>query len=86
MDSINILSINRGLLTLIKKILNFIYQNQSEVFLLQIEEICLNIVQDILDFIWAHLEHYMDSVRHCSKNILYTFIKVADHLNDKSNR
>lgn len=30
-----------------------------------------------LDYIWIHLDHYIDTVRHATKTVLSNFVKLA---------
>ncbi|KPJ17292.1 Thyroid adenoma-associated protein-like [Papilio machaon] len=43
----------------------------------------LRLVDSLLVFVWAHLEHYMDSVRHLTAQVLGHIVKYCTHLKDK---
>jgi hypothetical protein len=45
---------------------------------LQLQDI--SFVDNMLDFVWTHLEHYMDSVRHNASGILLSLVKIGSSL------
>jgi hypothetical protein len=40
----------------------------------------VSVVDDMLEFVWTHLEHYMDSVRHSALGILMNLAKLGSSL------
>ncbi|XP_067011359.2 tRNA (32-2'-O)-methyltransferase regulator THADA [Anabrus simplex] len=38
-----------------------------------------NILNDALQFVWTHLEHYMDSVRHAARTMLQNLVMLGIH-------
>jgi hypothetical protein len=40
----------------------------------------VSVVNDMLEFVWTHLEHYMDIVRHSASGILMNIVKLGSTL------
>lgn len=64
-DSGMILGVSRALLLLSRNLLSTAVQLQD-----------VSLVNHMLEFVWTHLEHYMDSVRHSASGILVNIVKL----------
>jgi hypothetical protein len=40
----------------------------------------VSLVNHMLEFVWTHLEHYMDSVRHSASGVLVNIVKLGSAL------
>lgn len=68
-DSGMILGVSRVLLLLSRNLLSTAVQLQD-----------VSLVNYMLEFVWTHLEHYMDSVRHSASGILVNIVKLGSAL------
>lgn len=68
-DSGMILGVSRALLLLSRNLLSTAVQLQD-----------VSLVNHMLEFVWTHLEHYMDSVRHSASGILVNIVKLGSAL------
>jgi hypothetical protein len=64
-----VLGVSRALLLLSRNLLSAAGQLQN-----------VSIVNGMLEFVWTHLEHYMDSVRHSASGILLNIVKLGSAL------
>jgi hypothetical protein len=61
-----VLGVSRALLLLSRNLLSTALQLQD-----------VSVANDMLEFVWTHLEHYMDSVRHSASGILLNIVKLG---------
>jgi hypothetical protein len=64
-----VLGVSRALLLLSRNLLSTAVQMQD-----------VSVVDNMLEFVWAHLEHHMDSVRHNASGILLNLVKLGSFL------
>jgi hypothetical protein len=64
-----VLGISRALLLLSRNLLNTALQMRD-----------VSVVDNMLEFVWTHMDHHMDSVRHSASGILLNLVKLGSSL------
>jgi hypothetical protein len=64
-----VLGVSRALLLLSRNLLITAVQTRD-----------VSVVDNVLEFVWTHLEHHMDSVRHSASGILLNLVKLGSSL------